>query len=472
MTLLHLTTAARTAGRNPLRVYWEEVAGFGGHSPPQEAFHRAQERKRASVSANGIGKSVKGGAEAWAHLLGEHPYRSVPGKGSEGWVLLPSLKQGWKSVSKALRFLEPPDTLHPACRYDPEAGYTYKSKKILKIREELGGAFLVAKGGTQDLMEMEGDKIDWLWVDEPPKRSHWTGCRSRVDRTMGPMWCTFTPIGRPVGWLKTLLEGDEEAEIEAEPGWWVKHFGLNTANAPHLSPEKIQALIDGCDPWEIPQRIHAHWDGITGARRFQNFTQFNLLTPDLYPSSVDLVRIGMDHGEGITNQIGYVGGIVGTRRPVYYVFREFCPEDKGSTPDDVARAALATLRALDVHPSEVDRCFGDINSAGLLGGGRKYNRFIEQAFADELGVPECPFPVDVPGKKAGSVGMGESAMNTAMKQGRFFVDPSCTRLITAFKHYTGKERDLKNAVDGARYAFLDRLLSWGNAVPADLRIGR
>ena len=87
----------------PLVRYSFGRPGSGGMSPPQSDFHNSQSRKRAFVAANKLGKSYAGAAEAWFHLLGRHPLREVPAPGSEGWLLAPDLKTGWKTACKAMR---------------------------------------------------------------------------------------------------------------------------------------------------------------------------------------------------------------------------------------------------------------------------------------------------------------------------------------------------------------------------------
>lgn len=468
---LHLLPSAYL--KDPLLQYEVEIAGYGGMSVAQAAFHLSPSRKRASISANGIGKTYKGSAEAWWQLLGRHPYRATE-PGGTGWVLMPDLRQGWQNISRAMRELEPPGVLDPACSWVPGVGYMYRSRKMIRIADELGGGMLVGKGCKQGLLALEGDRIQWLWVDEPPTQQHWSACRSRVDRTGGPIWLTCTPIGRPVEWLRDMIEGDPDENTEPEPGWWVKHFPLSEENAPHLDAQTIEQMIQGCLPWERGQRIEADWEGYTTGRRFPAFTDAQVIDDeDVERLDWSELRLGMDHGEGATNQLGYLTAICGTGRHArFYVLAEMCPPGAGSSPREVALSIIAGLGEWGLTLAFVTKAYGDANSAGLLGGGGKFNTFVERALADLLQTPETPLHIQIPAKRAGSVDAGEAAMHALMTEGRWFVHKSCRRLIHSYRHYTMKrEQDLKNAVDAVRYSVMDELLRWG-ALPTRTPIRR
>jgi hypothetical protein len=166
----------------------------------------------------------------------------------------------------------------------------------------------------------------------------------------------------------------------------------------------------------------------------------------------------MDHGEGAGKQYVCVELLQGRK---VYVLREWSGKD-ATGPADVARAVVDLLTALGVTIHHVKKIIGDVNSAGLAGGGHRYNDLIERALADLLGASVCPVPVTIPSKGKGSVDAGESAMSFAMTEGRFLVHHSCARFIHSARHYTGREKDLKDPVDGVRYGCADRLLAVNN----------
>jgi len=465
VSVVSIRSAASAASADPLRVYEMELPGFGGHSPPQMAFHSADNRKRALVAANGIGKSFAGGAEAWWHLLDRHPYRGTPGRGAEGWVLLSDLQQGWKAVSKAMRILEPPGVLDPSCKYVEGIGYTYRSRKMLKVKDELGGALLVAKGGSQDVLAMEGDKIGWLWVDEPPKRSHWSGCRSRVDRTGGPMWCTFTPIGRPVAWLRTILEGNKSLDVHPEPGWWVEHFSLCRENAPHLADHIIQNMVDGCAPWEVPQRIRAEWEGLTEARWIPAFT--DRLGYDVFgddeelPESAQVCALGADYGERPGATVWVLILVDETANRVW-VLGEWVSQGRLTEIEEVKAVHDTLLAGWGVTWQNIDRMRGDSNSAGRRGVATTVNELMERAIARSANLPRCPFNIETPYKGPGSIRARARMVNTAILEGRLKVHKDCARLRETLSHWCGEPNsELKHAFDAFGYIAEDWLAPEG-----------
>ena len=457
---------------SPLFRYMEGKPGGGGMTPGQEAFHRATGRRRCLRAANQIGKSYAGAAEAWWHAIGAHPYREVAPGPNEGWIVLCDLDNDWPKVSANLRKLEQSGALDPACKYDSLKGYTYGGARRVKLRN---GSTMLPKSGTQQQTALAGASIAWIWFDEPPRQSHWGEALTRVSVSGGDAWLTFTPIGKPLAWLKEYFYGNAETGEAGHPEWLPEIVvTLTAANCPHRTPENIAAQIAEYGPWEMAQRVFGEWEGVTTGRRFRAFGEGCVIDDDGMPAEIDQLRLGLDHGEGIGKQIGYLSGITGKR---VVVLRECLPCDEAGrvvespTPHDAARGILRALTSLGLTVHAITRAFGDVNSAGLTGGGGKYNAFIEAAMCDLLRTSKLPFEIEIPAKGRGSVGSGESAMNSAMRDGRYLVHRSCVRGIHALRHYTGREADLKDPIDGQRYAVADVLLATrGGASPMVLTL--
>ncbi len=405
------------------------------------------------VVHHNCGKTVAGAAEAWAHATGEHPFRDVPAAPSEGWIVANDLDGDWPKISAALRMLEPPGALAEGCHYDPATGYRYRSGRMVALAN---GSIMRPKSGTQQVLALAGRAIDWLWIDEPPKQGHWGEALARVASNSAPAWLTFTPIGRPLEWLRTYIHGDPETETPGHPAWQRGEIviQLTHENAPHRTAASIQAQIDDCDPLEVRQRIYAEWDGVTVGRALSSFSEACIIDDEGLPPTADEIRLGIDHGEGAGKQMAYVVAIVGRR---YYVLAEYRGA-KASTPHEDAEGIVAMLTGLGLTVHHVTRAFGDVNSAGKLGGGGKLNAFLEAAIAKVCRLNEPPFTIEKPAKGAGSVKAGQRAINHACKEGRWFVHESCRSWIHAAKHYTGAEADLKDPIDAGRYAIADHIL--------------
>jgi hypothetical protein len=121
------------------------------------------------------------------------------------------------------------------------------------------------------------------------------------------------------------------------------------------------------------------------------------------------------------------------------------------------------LSSLGLHMEQVRAAYGDMNSAGKLGGGYSCNEAMEDSLAMQLHQSRCPVAFEVPGKRKGSVTLGEGRIAHAIIENRWLVHESCTSLLASFRHYTGKEEDLKHAIDGVRYAVWDLLLEGAKA---------
>lgn len=433
--------------REPIVRYCYCRPGSNGMSPPQRVFHSSQLRKRAFIAANKIGKSYAGAFEAWAHLLGRHPLREVPLPGSEGWLLAPDLKTGWKTASKAMRQLEPIGTLDVSCRYVEGIGYLYRGQKIIKLSDNYGGGIMVGKGCEQTLLALEGERVNWAWVDEPPKEAHFRGLRARLAMDMGPLWLTLTPVGRPVEWLRTLLEGSDEESIEPEPGWDVWHVPLSIETAPHRTVEDIEAQINECSPWEYQQRILSDWNGITKGRWVSGFTEGNIFDDIEAPSKVEAIGLGWDHGELPGKSLCYLVVFDGLS---VWVLDEYSNDDR-STPATEAAAVVEMLERWGLSMSDVSDARGDVNSGGRLGMGFTMNELLMRAFAHIAGTSRPPFRIAVPYKKRGSVDARVRLTSNACVDGRLRVHHKCAKLINALRHWRGENNDLKDPFDAAMY---------------------
>jgi len=454
-----LSLQALTAASDPLRRYERSLPGWGGMSPVQEELHRSQARLRFSLWANAMGKTYAGAAEAWWHLTGTHPFRSVPDVTGEGWMLADDLQQGWKSVCKALHMLAPPGIVADDCYYDEIRGYTWRGSKVLRLRN---GRLLVGKGGSQSAKATEGDKIDWLWVDEPPKRSHWNGCISRVNRTMGPVWVTMTAVAvsrsEPIDWLRhkvdtnpTSNEPPEEGRYPEHPdGWDFMQRGLTPERVPHKTEEEYRTLIEKCDPWERAQRVHALWEGVMPGRWVPAFGIENVFEDMQF--SADKIRaigLGADYGERPGNTIWYLA--LCTTDGKVYILAEWSPTDRMSEAEEAQGVLEELLEPIGLGLHDVTVARGDSNSAGRRGVALSINELLMQHFARLTRTGRPPFEIRPPYKGAGSVKARARMLNSACAEGRFMVHASCQRLQQSLRNWTGMNDHHKHAFDAAGY---------------------
>lgn len=429
-------------------------------------FHKSANHRRLLRKPNQIGGSYAGAYEAWAHLVGRHLYRQIAP--SSGRVVVASLESQYPVVCERLAATAPGDALDPATRYVLGKGYLTNGRRMIRTK---AGHVMDFASGEGEIMAHASASLGWLWLDEIPKRSHFGEALSRVAVSRGPVWMTATPIGRPVGWFREHVEGNADTGESAAEEWVQFRPSLTVADCTTVSgrvirtQESIDAQVAGYGAWERAQRVYGEWEGLVTERRFGGFNERCVFSDFAeLPDDPTAVRIGADHGEGAGAQ--YLTLVeVSLPGPRFYQVAEWAGKGH-ETPREVA---VALLRMLDrcgytVHSLAARNqlassgMYGDINSAGLLGGGGKFNDFLERAIAAVLGTAQCPFSIQIPAKGRGSVGAGEAAIGHAMSEGRWRVHESCKLAIESYRTYTGREEDLKHRVDGARYAVGDLLL--------------
>ena len=432
---------------DPLGRYLCEWPGYGGMSPPQRTFHHSQSRKRLLLAANQIGKTRAGAAEAWWHSTGRHPFRDVRPAPVEGWILASDLKNGWPKLSQKLREIQPAGVLAEGCTYDDARGYYYRGIRAIGLKN---GSLIIGKGSDQAVTALSSGTIDWIWYDEPPKRSHWGELLKRGAVRAAPVWGTLTPVGRPCEWLRDIVEGDPtQGTGPQDPGWTVFKAILSHENAPHLSPERVTEMITETPSWERGQRINAEWQGFTIGRRVPGFTDENICDDDtLEAVEFEEVGIGVDWGEIPGNTVWY---LVGWNGYAVYFLGEWSPSDRMTEAEEVraVRAELLQPWGVDFDHIQVGR--GDSNSAGRRGIAATVNDLINRAMAREMGVSRPPFTFRPPYKGPGSVKARARIVSSACVEGRLYVHQDCTRLIHSYRHWMGANDDLKHPFDAAGY---------------------
>lgn len=468
-----LATVARWYGENPFYSY-DPTRGMA-------PFHRSRSKRRLVRCGNQVGKTYACAWEAWSHLTGADPTRQIVP--SDGMAMIADLDNAYPLVSEKLRQTAPMHLLDPATRYVEGRGwYTHGSRYILTR----AGRRMIFRGGEGSPMSAESATVGWLWMDEPPKEDRFGGAVSRVAVAEGPVWMGFTPVARPTAWLRRRVEGDPDTGELPRETWEQTRVHLTEADCTTISGRVIrsQASIDrqtaSYSPWELAQRVHGEWEGIAIDRKLVGFSERCVVTMedaprDFDPGEGDSLRFGLDHGQLTGKQVCTLE--LWQRKKVWMLAECVFPANTG--PRDVALAMLAMLDYVGLTIHDVGRIVGDANSAGLMGGGAKYNEFIERELCAALKTSALPCEFSVPDKRRGSVDAGETAMSSAMRDGRFFVvdghgmtwregklrGSGCGPFIRAARAYTGKEEDLKNNIDAARYGVSDLLLRPDSAPP-------
>jgi len=450
VSLAALASALESFASDRLSLYWHRA------SPKQLEFHKSNSSRRLLRCANQFGKSYAGGAETWANAIGEHPYRETPAAPCVGWVLVADLENHYPTICRKMRETEPGHMLSPSTTYDTARGYRTKGRKVIELKN---GSLIEFRSGKGEITALASASCSFLWVDEVPHRAHFGEGLARVavrrlpSGGRAPVWMTFTPIGRPVGWLRTLVEGTEDRPPAED---WHQIVGrLTPEDCPHRSPESIKQQLASYLPGEYEQRANAAWEGTTPTRIFSGYGPHCLLDDADLPKTEVAVGMAWDHGEDVGRELCLLYAYDEEQRRVWVL--DECASPGRTTIDQDAQQALEMLERNGLSLAHVDRLHGDTNSAGKGSQLASVNRLMEEALGRALGMPAGRPPVTIlPARKgSGSVQLGCRVVNIALLSGRLKVSPRCVNLLKGLSHWqggkTGRDGDLTHAIDCLRY---------------------
>ena len=442
MNYSRIARYAKAYQANNLLKYGRDLPGQGGMSPGQAEFHASHDQRRLMIAGNQVGKTRALAAECWWHSQATHPFRMTATAPNVGWIMCADLKGGWTNFSEKMREIEPKGVLHSHTLYDNGRGYTCRGAKMIRLKN---GSLIVGKSGSQEQMALAGATIDWLAIDELPKRGHFGEVRSRIAVNEAPVFMAFTPIGRPATWLRDWVEGNPDTGDTAHEDWNIHRVKLSAENCPHRTPESIEKQIKSYGPWEYAQRVEGAWEGVT-TDRWISFSEDNVFTEP--PTDIERLGLGWDHGEQPGASVCYLVGWGGDR---LYVLDEYVSEER-NTPLAEAKAITKMMREWSVEPWQIEEARGDSNSAGRLGLGFSVNQLLERGFAQILKSARPPFSINVPYKGPGSVKARARMLSSACVEGRFMVHEGCVRLISSLRHWRGESGgDLKHHFDAVGY---------------------
>jgi len=400
-----------------------------GFTPSQalSTFYNAPTKRELLRTANRVGKTTHVGAKVAALM------ESTPGLRLRGVSV--DYNQSKKAMGLILSQMITPSALASGCNYNVTRGWSHN---LIELKN---GSTLQIMNNTQDPQAFEGDSLDGVWFDEPPKQGIWLPNISRVMDRNGFVWISATMVGRPCSWLREI------AEAEGSP-WRQTVVGFSRESCPWYTPDMVAGWIAEAKaaPWEYPQRIDAEWEGVAVGRRYTGYTEASVVKA--LPAGRWKIGVGIDHGEHGANQVA----VLMAWRPgdkVMYIIDEYVSDGPTTIAQD-ARGIRLMLQRHGWGPHNVDEWRGDNNSAGKARVGYKINQLL----GDELGVT-----IDPPDKTAGSVETGEFLVNLALMQGRLKVVDGLVAVSGTMRYYDGTEEH-KHISDAIRYLSRPILGDW------------
>ncbi len=338
------------------------------------------------------------------------------------------------------------------------------------------GAVCELRSLEDDPQTHSGSALDLVVMDEPPKRGHFLENQARLMDRQGQLVIGATMVGRPVEWVRDMVEGtDEESptrgRTEHATGWVQYVARLDRAHCPWYTQAQIDEWVDiaRSAPWEYAQRVEGAWDGITLDRLLQGFSDRTVT--DQVPRGEEW-RIGwfMDHGTRPGAEVGVlVLWQLDGFRPRVIVLDEYVSGHRSTSTED-AKAILAALKRHRISPTNVDIGVGDI---GTSKGGWRINEEIEREMAKHMGRSRSPFRLETPSKGPGAYDWGLRVLNQALARGELTIHERCERLIYSCRHWrggkTGDDGQLKHLIDALRYGLTHHELLGGDPSYAGLR---
>ena len=271
----------------------------------------------------------------------------------------------------------------------------------------------------------------------------------------GRCWVCLTPVGRPVEWLREM--------VEAKGTPWRQYVAeFSQANCPWYTEEQVQAWLDTMEssPWEYQQRIEGKWDGQTLDRYYMGFGESNVDAAAIGPGTAVEVAISIDHGEVGNNTCALLivwGG--GSPRGLswapqagrhVWVLDEHFSED-GDSEVQHAAGILEMLQRHGIKPNEVKIATGDTNRRGNW----RVNDMLTSEVARQLKRKTAPFRFVAATKDRS---WGHRVLNGAFKRRELFVHPRCTSVLKTLRHWkggkSGEDGQLSHAADALRYGVL------------------
>ena len=303
-----------------------------------------------------------------------------------------------------------------------------------------------------------GDQLHLCWLDEVPKPGHYREAVARVTRHSGQVICTLTPVDRPVGWFRDIIEPQGEdgkrsvwlaGQTRPEGVQWKQYVvPFTRQNVPWLSAEAYQQQIDlvSSDPTQAEQRLRGAWEGLVTSRLFTAYST----DAQVVRANLDGWRycLGVDHGQMAGSQVAFLCAYRGHKLHVLSEYRDNASVDY----EEDARGMLAMISNASVSPLHLDCAVGDTNKTK---GGRRINEILENAMAAELGVSRAPFKITGANKRPGSVDFGRRLINYALQRGDLTIDPSCQYLLSCLAGYKGSDvgddKALSHGIAALRY---------------------
>lgn len=439
--------------------------------PGQLAFLQEESKRKLFRSGNQAqGKTTAGAAEALYRAMGHHPFKVVHPAPTFQWAIC-STEQQSGIVQRKVWELAPKDLVSPRSRFDPDKGAFLGKYPALRLTN---GSWIGFKTGGGDTTNLASEKLHHAWFDEPPESERvYNEVQKRLLRTNGDLSMTFTPVNRPVAYLKKLAEKKRirDLHFDLRPEHLVFGDGrvMRLEDNTPMDKAWIEQLIAETSDMEVPVVIHGEWEfRLEGAYFTKAWNPARMVTTS--PPSGDYSELlGIDFGDGPGKQV--VLYILAMERegghPHIHVEDEYVGTTGLETNEDDARSTLRMLKRRETKWESLKAASADrAHKAGTAD--QKSANDLARAIAHELELedyrdlrPAIRVAKRGEGRGSGSVRRRWRHLHAQMARGNFTVHPRCKRLIEALpKAHPLRDDEYKDPIDALaygvdEYVFLD-----------------
>lgn len=366
----------------------------------------------------------------------------------ECWCVCTSWKQSLV-IQRKLYAMLPHEELGPKVKFSTLRGFTGQAFQLKN--QSLCTIVTV----SQQDAELASATLDGIFVDEVPKETTWGELVTRVRHKQGAIRVFFTPINRPVLWIKEKAEKGEITQFHT--ALTLEAVWPEGALRPFQSQQQIDDYVRDLPPWQRPQRAGGEWEGASTGRWCQDFD------PNRHVSTREPAGMGWRIGVGVDYGLrpGKVSIHLVAARNGHTINPEVCYWDERRAGEDVTWSMVDIVQQIldmladnDLTYDNVDEWCGDRSAEARSG--KQSNADLRANLAAALGRTWSQVKhVATPRKGANSVAYGVGVMNAIFARNNAWANPRCAGLVKFLSHFDGDPRDkTKDPGDSARYALL------------------
>ena len=430
----------------------KQLAQYSPYTKQQE-FHEAgaKYRERLLMAGNQLGKTLAAGNEVAMHLTGLYP-DWWKGKRFDGPVV------GWASGVTGESTRDNPQRILlgrpsewgtgtiPKANLDTITRASHgvaDAVDTVRVRHISGGiSSLAFKSYEKGREKWQGETLDFVWFDEEPPLDIYTEGMTRTNKTLGPVFLTFTP-------LMGMSEVVSKFLVEQPPNTHVT--SMTIYDVQHYNDEQRAAIIASYPAHERDARakgIPTMGSGLIFPVEEESIICAPFANPGHFVQ-INGLDFGYDHPTGATNSMW------DRDADIWYVTKEFRARTEAALP-------VMTAAAIKPWGPWIPTAWPHDGLQHDKGSGDQ----LAQLYRDQ-GVLMCKDKATHPpsaGQKEGEGGNGVEVglqdMLTRMLTGRWKVFSTCTQWLEERRLYHRKDGKViklrDDLISSSRYAYMMR----------------